>query len=200
MAIAKRIARLRVVHLWLPVLLVIFSFAAAANTVSAHGAGGYYLLRGVPAGPYTIHVWTAPGLLRTGAVHVDTAVFDATGAPALLTLVRVTLTPMDGSAPPISVAAAPPLEAYPHTRDAAFWLETPGAYRLEIAVSDFSGASGDMAVDVNVQAIGWPAKAALAALGLLSAGCGVWLLVQTKSFWSRTAPDQDSNSETCDHS
>jgi hypothetical protein len=181
-------------------LLVIFSFAVAANTVSAHGAAGYYLLRGVQAGPYLIHVWTSPGLLRTGAVHVDTAVFDATGAPALLTLVRVTLTPLDGSAPPTSVTAAPPLEAYPHTHDAAFWLETPGVYRLEIAVSDFASASGVMAMDVNVQAIGWPAKLAIAVLGILSASCGVWLLVQTKSFWRRSASDQDSRSETSDRS
>jgi hypothetical protein len=122
-------------------------------------------------------------VLRTGDIHIDTVILDATGKPALATLVRVTIVALAGEAQPLVSLAGSPEPEYPYSRGATFRLETPGMYRLEIAVSDANGASGITSADVEVTTIGWQVKAFIAAVGLFSASTGVWLLFQTRAFW-----------------
>jgi hypothetical protein len=83
--------------------------------------------------------------------------------------------------------ASAPADIYPYSRGATFRLDTPGKYRLEIAVSDSNGVSGVTSADVDVQTIGWPIKAAIAAIFLASAASGAWLLFQTRAFWMGSA-------------
>ena len=173
---------LRLTRFWLPVLLVSLVLTLASSSANAHGIG-YYLIRGVAIGNYRVHVWNAPGVLRTGDVHIDTAVMDVTGKPALSTLVQVTFVPLEGDAPPLSVMSSPPEVEYPHSRGATFHLDNAGDYRIELALMDATGMAGMTSIDVNVQTVNWSVKVAILALGALSASAGVWLLVQTKAFW-----------------
>ena len=78
----RRPSQTRTARVMLPLLLLCLALTLASSTALAHGIG-YYQIRGAQIGPYAVHVWVAPGMLRTGDVHIDTAVFDAAGKPAL---------------------------------------------------------------------------------------------------------------------
>jgi hypothetical protein len=166
----------------LPVPLILLALTLASSRAQAHGIG-YYQIRGAQIAAYVVHVWVAPGVLRTGDVHVDTAVFDAAGKPALDTLVRVSFVPLDARTPMLQTMASSPAVDYPYMRDATFRLEAPGDYRLEIMVSDTYGTSGVTSADVNVTTIGWHVMAAIVSILGFSALSGVWLLYQTRAFW-----------------
>jgi hypothetical protein len=170
----------------LPVLLITLSLLVSGSIADAHG-DGYYQIRGAVVAPYVIHAWVAPGVLRTGDVHIDTAVMDSEGNPAMNTLVQVALVPLENEAQPmVSLAGAPDPE-YPYARGASFRLETPGMYRLEIGVSDAGGMSGKISQEVEVTTIGMGVKSAILIIFLGSALTGVWLLWQTRIFWHRQA-------------
>ncbi|MEX1019672.1 MAG: hypothetical protein WDZ49_08440 [Litorilinea sp.] len=168
---------------WFPMLLVLFALILASGTVRAHGGSGYYQIVGMEMGDYTIHVWTSPGLLRTGEVHVDTAVFDAAGMPAFDTLIMVTFTAVDGHMPPTTAMASLPYELYPYTREARFQIDTPGVYTMDVMVADRTGMVGNATVDVRVQTITTSVKAVIVGLGLLSLAVGIWLVLHMRSFW-----------------
>jgi hypothetical protein len=172
----------RAARFLLPLLLVCLALTLAGSIAQAHGIG-YYQIRGAHIDPYIVHVWVAPGVLRTGDVHIDTAVFDAVGKPALSTFVRVAFVPLETNAPALVNVAGAPATIYPYSRSATFRLETPGKYRLEVLVSDASGTSGVTSADVDVQTIPWHIKAAIIIIGLFSAASGAWLLLQTRAFW-----------------
>jgi hypothetical protein len=172
----------RGVRVLLPLLLITLALILVGSSANAHGIG-YYQIRGAQIDPYTVHVWVAPGMLRTGDVHIDTAVFDENGAPAEGILVRVSFIPLDNDAQPlVSMAGAPDLE-YPHARGATFRLETPGMYRLEIAISTPEGEAGVTSADVEVMTVGWHIKTAIASIFLASAASGAWMVYQTRAFW-----------------
>lgn len=173
-------------RLLLPALLICLAFTLASSMAQAHGSG-YYQIRGAKLASYTVHVWVAPGMLRTGDVHIDAAVFDETGQPDLSTLVRIAMIPLDGVSAPLESLAGAPDPEYPYARGASFRLETPGMYRLEVTVSNSDGLVGTTSDEVEVQTIGWHIKAAIAILFFGSAASGAWLLYQTRAFWvSRT--------------
>ena len=174
---------LQTVHFWLPALLLAVACILATSQARAHGGTGLYVIRGAVAGPYTVHVWTAPGVPRTGEVHVDTALFDQSGQPALAPLVQVSVTRLDGDMTPLTALAGPPDPQFPYPRSAAFWLDTPGVYHIQVAIADLAGPVGTVATNVRVQQVAWWVKAAILSLWLLSASCGLWLLVQTRAFW-----------------
>jgi hypothetical protein len=74
-------------RLLLPVLLLTVALLLVSSSADAHGSG-YYQIRGAQIGPYAVHVWVAPGMLRTGDIHVDTVILDKDGEPALDTLAQ----------------------------------------------------------------------------------------------------------------
>jgi hypothetical protein len=179
----KRPELFGITRFWLPLLWVLLAFVLVTQSVRAHGGFGLYQIRGAPAGPYALHVWTSPGLLRTGEVHVDTAIFDAAGQPALQPWVHVGFTPLEGDAPPLFAMAGPPADEFPYVRGASLRIESPGAYRLAVTVHDGAGIAGSVATDLRVQAVGWSAKLAILLLGVASAGFGFWLLLHSRAFW-----------------
>ncbi len=66
----------------LPLLLITLALLLVGSTAEAHGIG-YYQIRGAPVASYIVHAWVAPGVMRTGDVHIDAAVLDGDGNPAL---------------------------------------------------------------------------------------------------------------------
>ena len=180
----RRPTQTHVARWLLAALLISLALTLGSSTADAHGIG-YYQIRGAPMDPYVVHVWIAPGVLRTGDVHIDTAVFDMEGKPALGVLVRVSHVPLDSKAAPlVSMAGSPALE-YPHGRGASFRLETPGKYHLEVAVADSSGPAGIASAEVEVKTVGWPVKVAIAIIFVGSAASGVWMIFLTRAFWMR---------------
>ena len=172
----------RVARVLLSIMLLTLALMLASSTSQAHG-GGFYLIRGTQLPPYVILVWTSPGILRTGDVHIDTSVFDEQGTPASGVLVQARFIPLDNESVPQTALAGAPAVDYPYSRDAAFRLETPGRYRLEISVSDSSGGSGTTHIDVDVATIGWSVKLAIIIVLMASMLAGAWLVYQTRAFW-----------------
>jgi hypothetical protein len=166
----------------LPALLICIAFILAGSRAQAHGSG-FYQIRGAEIAPYFVHVWVAPGVLRTGDIHIDTVILDQEGQPALDTLVRVAIIPLQSEAMPLSSLVGAPEPDYPYERGADFRIDTPGMYRLEIQLSDANGVSGISSADVEVTTIGWQFKAAIIAIALFSAGTGLWLLIFARAFW-----------------
>ena len=173
----------RLTRVILLILLLTIALILASSTSQAHGGGGFYLLRGISIAPYSVHVWTSPGILRTGDVHIDTSVFDSNGAPVPGVLVRVRFIPLDSETLPQVALAGAPDRDYPFSRGAAFRLDTPGQYRLEVSISDSNGVAGATHTDVEVTKVGWPFKAALILLFIGTMMAGAWLVYQTRVFW-----------------
>lgn len=181
-AMVHRPAQTHAARILLLALLLCLALVVSSSSMQAHGIG-YYQIRGASMEPYKVHVWVAPGVLRTGTVHVDTAVFDDTGAPALGVLVRVAFIPLESEALPLVGIAGSPAPEYPHGRGAYFDLKTPGKYRLEVMISDDNGIVGITSAEVEVKTIGWPVKVFIGTIFLGSAATGVWLLFLTRAFW-----------------
>lgn len=177
-----RPAQTNVARHLLPILLIGFAILLVSSTAQAHGIG-YYQIRGATVAPYFVHVWVAPGILRTGDIHVDTAVFDETGNPATSVMVSVAFVPMQGQAEPIRTLAGMPDPQYPHARGATLRLDTAGIYRMEVMVAHPNGLTGMTSDTVEVTTIPWAIKIAIVGLLLLTASFGLWLLYQTRAFW-----------------
>jgi hypothetical protein len=87
---------------------------APLQPVFAHGDGRVLQLRRV-VGDFHLTVWCAPGILRTGEIHIVTAVNDAVNdavsdgkdAPRADVLVQVALTPLDGVGAHLTTLAYP---------------------------------------------------------------------------------------------
>lgn len=176
----------RMGRVFLSAFVVFLALALSIRNVSAHGIG-FYLIRGAVVGSYTVHVWNAPAILRTGNIHLDAAVFDATGEPALSTVVQVRVIPLEWDGP-LSIMTSPPAEIFPHLRGASFPLNTPGNYRLEIEVVDAKGSVGTTTADVQVKTIDWQMQLAFAVFTTVPGSIGFWLLYQTTRWWIKGAP------------
>lgn len=119
-----------------------------AQPVWAHGSDGRLQVSGVPVGPYNVFVWTTPGILRTGEIHVETGI--SRGAtPVTDCLVSVRITPPNGSAALEQLAsAADPANGFRH--EAAFHLAESGRYQVVVSVFDPAGGGGETAFDITV--------------------------------------------------
>ena len=178
----RRPSHLRPARFLLPALLLCIALVLASSAAQAHGSG-YYQIRGAEIDSYFVHAWIAPGVPRTGQIHIDTVVLDEEGIPALNTFVQVSFVALDTDIKPlVSLAGAPETE-YPYARGSEFRIDTPGLYSLEISVSDANGAGGIATSEVEVTTIAWQFKAIIAAIALFTAATGLWLLLLTRAFW-----------------
>lgn len=184
----KYLLSLYIARFSLLAVITMLGMALPGSKVSAHGIGSY-LIRGAETGSYRVHVWNSPAVFRIGSMHLDTAVFDATGKPALSTMVFLKMTPLEGDTP-LNIMSGPPGETYPYMRGAAFSVDTPGDYRLEIQVIDSAGSVGSTSATIKVQTVGTSFKLAIVAVGTVVGGCGLWLLYQASIFWIKSTPSR----------
>lgn len=176
----------RMGRFFLSALVVFLALTMSIRTVSAHGIGSY-LIRGAAAGTYRVHVWNSPAVFRIGSMHLDTVVLDATGKPALSTMVLLRMIPLEGNNT-LTIMPGPPAKDYPYMRGAVFSVYTPGEYRLEIDVSDNAGSVATTSVIVKVQTVGTSFKLSIVAIGTLIGGFGLWLLYQASIYWIKSTP------------
>lgn len=167
-------------------LVTLLALVLPSSNVDAHGIGSY-LIRGAATGTYSVHVWNSPAVFRIGSMHLDTVVLDATGKPALSTMVLLRMIPLEGNSP-LTIMPGPPAKDYPYMRGAVFSVDTPGEYRLEIDVIDNAGSVATTSAVVNVQTVGTSFKLAIVAIGILIGGCGLWSLYQASIYWIKSTP------------
>jgi hypothetical protein len=146
----------------------------------------------VAAGAYRLTIWTAPARLRTGEIHIETIVYDGNGNLDNKCLVRVALTPLDGSG--AGAPSGPSALAYPMSgalREAAFHVPHPGRYRVEATVFDETGKGasqggqplGAVAFEIEVTQVSPLVHFFIYLLLGASILAGAWMLRQGFAIW-----------------
>ena len=119
-----------------------------AQPVGAHGSDGRLQVSGAPVGSFHVFIWTTPGILRTGEIHVETGISQG-ATPVTDCLVTVRITPPDGGAALEQLAsAAEPANGFRH--EAAFHLKESGRYQVVVSVLDPAGGGGETAFEMTV--------------------------------------------------
>jgi hypothetical protein len=163
--------------------LIMALLSLLAQPVLAHGEDRMLQGANIAAGAFQLTVWTAPARLRTGEVHVETAVFDRNGNPDERCAVQVTLTPLDRTGPRFSALALPVMGAEAGLREAAFTVTEPGRYRVETTVFDEAGRAGQTTFDVEIASVPQVIQVGIYLLLGLSILAGVWMVWRGVELW-----------------
>ena len=161
------------------ILLLLFS----VQPLAAHGGDRMLQLSDVAAGPFRLTVWTSPSILRTGEIHVETAVIAENGVPMKDSLVYVELTPLGWVGQTYQTYARAAVEPNAFIQEAAFKLDKPGAYQVTITAMDQADRIGRTQFEVEVIDISTPVKAGIYGLLLASLVAAVWICKQGLVIW-----------------
>ncbi len=153
-----------------------------AETAQAHGEDRVLQLQDVEAGPYRLTAWTAPGVLRTGEIHVETVVLTDDQVPTLDVLVQVIVTPLAATSRPTVAIARPPQQSGV-IQEAAFRLMQPGSYRVDVRIQGANGEQGVAGFAMEVVAVSWLTKALIYLQWIIALLAGAWLIFVAKSTW-----------------
>ncbi len=148
----------------------------APAAVSDHGAGGKLHVSAAPLDPYLVDVWTAPGILRPGEVHVETLITQD-GRPVTDCIVRVQMD-RQGDEPALVAWAGAPDPANGFRQEAAFQVEQTGVYQVAVSVRDPAGQGGELSFAIKVSRLPvWLAGAIYLQLAV-AVLFGIWFIRQ----------------------
>lgn len=164
------------------VCLLTLLLVSAVKPVLAHGEGRTLQRGHVLVGNCYLTIWTAPAILRTGEVHIETTVSAQNGEPAPTALVHVTLTPHQQQALLLSAKAQPTLGTAGTMRTAAFNVQEAGTYRITVLVSDEAGG-GKIEFDVEIHRISPLVRTLIYGQLLATLVAGLWLLHKGVTVW-----------------
>lgn len=169
---------------WLAlVLFVAVCLVFNLRPVSAHGEGGALIVNGVTIGPYRLSMWTSPGVLRPGEVHVETLIVDEEGVPVTGIQVYVGEQGVTSSAPGTAVKAAPATANNGFRHEAILNLSKAGSRRIVIQVIDQEGAVFEVSNEVSVVNIPFWMKTITVLLLVVSSLTGIWILYEGLLVW-----------------
>jgi hypothetical protein len=168
--------------LWSMICLLL---TLTVQSAGAHGEDRTLYLSDVLVGSYTISAWTAPTVLRTGEIHIEVSLLDMNGVPVQDALVYVTVSPLDGMGEPLSVLAHPDHSSYSLSQEAAFWLDQPGNWRVDITIADLDGHYGNTSFDIEILSVPLIVRALLYVQIVASLIAGIWILKVGISVWFR---------------
>jgi hypothetical protein len=180
---------LRICSIFLAGLLMAL-LSVLARPVLAHGEDRTLQAVNIATGEFQLTVWTAPARLRTGEVHIETALFDRNGNPDERCAVQIALTPLDRTGPPLTALAFPVAGTEAGLREAAFIVTEPGHYRVETTIFDETGRAGQTAFDVEIVPVPQVIQYGIYLLLGASILAGVWMLWNGMDVWfgrTRTA-------------
>lgn len=163
--------------------LIMALLSLMARPVLAHGEDRSLQGANIAAGEFQLTVWTAPARLRTGEVHVETAVFDHNGNPDERCAVQVALTPLDRTGPPLTALSLPVAGAEAGRREAAFTVTEPGRYRVETTLFDERGMAGQASFEVEIVLVPYVIQWGIYLLVGASILAGVWMLRSGVGVW-----------------
>ena len=178
---------------WRLTLIITFLLAIAlgyAAPVFAHGSSKIAELYLVPVGPYYLSVWSSPGVLRTGEIHVATAVMDEESVAVLDCNVVITLTSLDSTQEPIVLTTRVPTEATNFEHEIEYVMEEPGRYKVQVNVEDPSGNGGTADFDIEVIALSIWTKVFLYFTAFFTSFAGLMLAKQGLILFGLWKPKQ----------
>lgn len=174
-----------------PTIFFLALLLAVARPVYAHGADGTQEVDGVPVGPFTLTVWSFPGTLRVGEVHLSAAVLrPSDGMPVVNCTVIFQLSPLDekgkiqdGVGLVAEAGSANATTGFMH--EAFLKLEMSGSYRVDVRVINASGELDGVATfDVMVRRVSILFKWLVIGLGLLTTATVVWFIYEGRLVWA----------------
>jgi hypothetical protein len=115
-------------HLVRTILMVTLLLTMTLQVASAHGEDRTLQLSNATAGPFRVTVWTAPGILRTGEIHVEAAVIGVDGASLRDVLVQVDVSSLAGNAEALTAMAYPAFETNGVTQE---WVSGSLSWRRQ---------------------------------------------------------------------
>lgn len=165
-------------------LVLAFLLTMTIQVASAHGQDRTLQLSNATAGPFQVTVWTAPGVLRAGEIHVEAAVIGADGAPVRDVLVQVDVLSSDGETVALTTTAYPAVETNGITQEAAFILRDAGDYKVIVTILGADGSSGQAAFPVEVIRVANAIRLGLHSLMFASVLTSVWMIREGIKIWS----------------
>lgn len=172
------------------ILLTLFAIlliaAGIVSPVAAHGDGEKLELYRVPVADYYVSVWSLPGVLRTGEVHFETAVFDKSFRPVTDCDIKLFLTPNSNPNKTIELQTRQPTAETLYRHEIEEIIESADQFDITVLLTDPAGIQGQTQFQVEVITIPLWLKipiytgmtvAALAALFLIQKGLilfGIW--------------------------
>jgi len=172
-------------------LLLLLSLVAVARPAHAHGADGTQQLDGVSVGPFALTVWSFPGTLRVGEVHLSASVLRPTdGLPVVNCDVIFHIVPLDekGAEQTEAILTIQADRANASTgfmHEAIVKLENAGRYRVDVQVIDPNSAlDGRATFEVNIQRVSLFYKILVIGLALLTTAIVVWFVNEGRIVWS----------------
>jgi hypothetical protein len=165
-------------------LMLAFLLTMTIRDASAHAQDRTLQLSNAAAGPFQVTVWTAPGILRTGEIHVEAAVIGADGAPMRSVLVQVDVSSLDAGTEVLTTTAYPAVETNGVTREAAFILRDAGDYEVTITILGADGASGQATFPIEVIRVANSIRFGLHGLMMVSILTSVWMIREGIKIWS----------------
>ena len=167
-------------------ILSLFLCLGWVSIASAHGEGEKLEVYRVPVGDYYVSVWSLPGVLRTGEVHFETAVFDQNYRPVTDCDIKIQLASADDPTQTVLLQTRQPTPETLYRHEIEDDVRQADLYDITVFLTDPAGYTGQ--VDFQVEVIEIPlwlkipiysglTVAATAALFLLQKGLvlfGIW--------------------------
>lgn len=177
---------MRTKQLLLTLLATLILIMGIASPIAAHGDGEQLELYRVPVSGYYVSVWSLPGVLRTGEVHFETAVFDQDFRPVTDCDIKLLLTPINNPAKAVQLQTRKPTAETYFRHETELDILKAEQFNITVLLTDPAGNQGQTEFQVEVIDIPLWLKlpiytgitvATLAALFLMQKGLtlfGIW--------------------------
>lgn len=128
-------------------------------------------------GPYLVHAWVAPGMLRPGNVHIETLVTQPDGTPIDGCEVVLNITSEQSDVRQmIHAGAALPENQFRHEGIVA--LNQPGDYTVDVLLLEEGKSVGSTSFQMRVHPVSDAAKAIVQTMLFALLLSGLWLFWQ----------------------
>lgn len=159
-------------------LTLLFSITGIVMPVAAHGDGEQLEIYRIPVADYYVSVWSLPGVLRTGEVHFETAVFNQNYEPVTDCDIKILLSPVDAPDQAIELQTRVPTQETLYRHEIEHMVTTADEYQITVLLTDPAGNEGQTEFQVEVIEVPLWIKIPLYISMVIAVSIGLLLLKQ----------------------
>jgi hypothetical protein len=165
-------------------ILLLLLCILPVQRVAAHGEGRTLHLSDVDAGSFRLTAWTVPARLRTGEIHVEMTVRSGADRPIWdHLLIQVVVRPTGSPGQPLTTLARPAGQPAGAIYEAAFVLQQPGHYRVDVTIWSAQGLRGTATFPIEVVQVTGFTKSLIYVQLLMSFMVAGWFLKEGRRVW-----------------
>ncbi len=180
----------RIIQTIISLLLLSWLFVLAEPALAHSGHGNVRLpqVTDQSVGPFKLSVWSAPGTLYPGPIHLVNKVTDPTDQPVQECEVYYQVATDSGALVAVTDPAISFDTENPNEYEAEVTLDTPGIYQVTAIVTNQGAVVGEVAFDLEViPEIIWQKYFVFASL-LLIILFAVWWIMEAFHVWEKRRP------------